>query len=81
VEEDDKEQSQLIVVLVHRAIDSMVNKYDRKVVTALLSPGKSRSEQFQLGLTPTRAITLLSDLEERLVAWEASKTTPEDLDA
>lgn len=59
----------------------MVHKYVRKVVTALLCPGKSCSEQFQQSLTPTRAITLLSDLEERLVAWEASKTTPEDLDA
>ena len=69
-DQDQKEQQEYLNVdLVHRALDSMVNEYDRSVATMLLCAGKSRSEQYQLGMNPDRAKRLLTGLEEKLLAW------------
>ena len=70
---DPTEQEDLNANLVHRALDSMVSEYDRSVATMLLCAGKSRSEQYQLGMNPDRAKKLLTSLEEKLLAWENTK--------
>lgn len=60
--------------LVHRAIDSMVNEYDRQVTKALLSIHAGKT---LFGMTSSRAANLLNSLEKRLDAWEACKSEAE----
>ena len=79
-EEQQHEQygDEVTAELVHRAIDSMVNEYDRTVTKALLSISAGKTDTW-FGMTSSRAAKLLKSLEQRLEAWEACKSEAEDL--